>query len=98
MKVYKYHQLAEELLIKASSQFSKHGCNDLDDEEIEMIKTWSYQQKKHFIYNADQWNNGDMGLAPETLHEMPDWLLMSVIAFIIGKEARQQEELDLWGI
>ena len=78
----KMQGLAAELLRRASEEFARHGCHDLDLREFSSL---TEEEVKHIVtkYHTE---NGD----PEELDEitnwftyLPDWILMQVCADLL---------------
>lgn len=61
--------LAARMLEIASDEFSNHGCNDLDDETINLIT-----DESNLCKEIEKWN-GDDGYPPN-IKCIPDWMLM----------------------
>lgn len=68
-------KLASELLELASTEFSYHGCNDLDKSLLGLL---SEDEKIQLLNDYHKFNN-DISF-PNRFESLPDWALMSFIA------------------
>ena len=66
-------KLAAYLLQQYASELSNNGCNDTENEVLEMINEIG---KENFQQIADEWNNGECEYA-----ENYDWIVANVIAY-----------------
>jgi hypothetical protein len=77
-------KLAAHFLKQYSESLSNNGCNDLDDDVMEILATWTDEQKELFMRDASAWNKGNIELdSPE---EMPDWMIADVLAYQLEKQ------------
>ena len=79
-------RLLAQLLRSASDRFSNHGCNDLNQKELECLtkEEWVILDKKMQI-----WNQTPEEHDPEHLHlSQTDWTLMCYFSDVLEKEVK----------
>ena len=64
--------LASRMLELASNEFANHGCNDLDNETLELVSN-----ETELCKQIEEWN-GDEGY-PEKIYNVSDWMLMDFL-------------------
>ena len=69
-------KLAVHFLKKASDEFGRHVCNDVDDE---VFKDWTLEERKKFVKKYHEYN-GDPEEYDENFLHLPDFALMGYLA------------------
>lgn len=76
-------QIAAHILEQASETLSNNRCNDLDKDILELLATWTDEQRAQFMADGDEWNKGAIELdSPE---QMPDWMIADIVAYQLKK-------------
>ena len=72
----KEKQLAAEFLELAGSEFSNHGCNDVDES---FWKDWTLEERQQFVKEYYDYNGDPETYDPDFIH-LPDWAIMKFLA------------------
>lgn len=73
-------KLASLLLDKASKEFGRHGCNDVDKN---FYSGWSIEERKKFVKEYHDYN-GDPEEYDENFLHIPDFALMGYLSHKLG--------------
>jgi len=72
----KEKKLTAEFLDLASSEFSNHGCNDVEES---FWAGWTKKERQQFVKEYHEWNGDPEAHDPEHLN-LPDHAIMSFLA------------------
>lgn len=75
-------KLAADMLRLASTEFSNHGCNDVDKS---LYKGWTSKERKNFAKEIQAWT----GNPDDDEQELPDWMLMRFLAHQMAPENKR---------
>lgn len=80
--------LASEMLSLAESEFSRHGCNDVDNS---LYSQWTMEEKANFARCYHQWNESRLEPIEDSKRpeELPDFAIMGFLAAYLSGQLNE---------